>query len=124
MASIGGYVDIGFIPSGEAFVESIAMDGDEYVRCNRCGYGGCDIRVANCGCTAHAVRRNCMAMNGYRSPPFTMGSVLSVLSVSRHLDFFICQITLWRRSITSLCYSCYSLLIEGSGFIDRASNSD
>jgi hypothetical protein len=34
---------------------SIAMDGDEYVRCTRCSYGGCDVRVSLCGCTLHAV---------------------------------------------------------------------
>jgi hypothetical protein len=31
------------------------MNGEEYVRCNRCGHGGCDIRVSGCGCTLHAV---------------------------------------------------------------------
>lgn len=31
------------------------MNGDEYVRCSRCGYGGCDVRVSGCGCTLHAV---------------------------------------------------------------------
>eukprot|EP00525_Craspedostauros_australis_P011679 CAMPEP_0198118116 /NCGR_PEP_ID=MMETSP1442-20131203/20426_1 /TAXON_ID= /ORGANISM="Craspedostauros australis, Strain CCMP3328" /LENGTH=80 /DNA_ID=CAMNT_0043776315 /DNA_START=181 /DNA_END=423 /DNA_ORIENTATION=+ len=34
---------------------NIAMNGDEYVRCARCGYGGCDVRVAGCGCVLHAV---------------------------------------------------------------------
>ena len=53
------YVDLGFIPPEESFDDSIAMDGDEYVRCNRCGYGGCDVRVSTCGCTLHAVRRFC-----------------------------------------------------------------
>jgi hypothetical protein len=51
------YVEISFIPPEEPFDDSLAMDGDEYVRCNRCGYGGCDIRVASCGCTLHVVRR-------------------------------------------------------------------
>ena len=37
------------------FSPNIAMSGDEYVRCNRCGFGGCDIRVAGCGCRFHAV---------------------------------------------------------------------
>jgi hypothetical protein len=32
------------------------INGDEYVRCSRCGYGGCDVRVAGCGCTLHTVR--------------------------------------------------------------------
>ncbi|KAL7556839.1 hypothetical protein ACA910_016313 [Epithemia clementina (nom. ined.)] len=36
------------------------MDGDEYVRCNKCGYGGCDVRVAGCGCTLHA---RCMPLD-------------------------------------------------------------
>ena len=49
-------VDISGIPSSAAAVfGSIAMNGDEYVRCNRCGFGGCDVRVAGCGCTMHAV---------------------------------------------------------------------
>ena len=48
--------EIGGIPSNAAAVfGSIAMNGDEYVRCNHCGFGGCDIRVAGCGCTMHAV---------------------------------------------------------------------
>ncbi|KAG7350411.1 hypothetical protein IV203_009771 [Nitzschia inconspicua] len=34
---------------------NLAMSGgDEYVRCNRCGFGGCDLRVSGCGCTLHA----------------------------------------------------------------------
>jgi hypothetical protein len=57
-SNLGGYVDMGFIPGDESFAGSIAMDGDEYVRCNRCGYGGCDIRVSTCGCTIHTVRRS------------------------------------------------------------------
>lgn len=48
-------VDIGSISSNAAAMfGSIAMNGDEYVRCNRCGYGGCDVRVGGCGCTLHA----------------------------------------------------------------------
>ena len=34
---------------------SIAMNGDQYVKCGRCGFGGCDVRVAGCGCTLHGV---------------------------------------------------------------------
>lgn len=46
----------GNIPSNAvAAFGSIAMDGDEYVRCTRCSYGGCDLRVSGCGCTLHAV---------------------------------------------------------------------
>jgi len=40
---------------------SEAMNGDEYVRCSRCGYGGCDVRVSGCGCTLHA---RCTVING------------------------------------------------------------
>jgi len=29
------------------------MSGEEYVRCTRCGFGGCDLRVSGCGCTLH-----------------------------------------------------------------------
>jgi hypothetical protein len=47
--------DIGGIASNPAVFGSIAMNGDEYVRCNRCGFGGCDVRVSGCGCTLHAV---------------------------------------------------------------------
>lgn len=59
MSSTMGGFDIGFCTIPSAF-GSIAMDGDEYVRCTRCGYGGCDVRVSGCGCTLHAVslRRN------------------------------------------------------------------
>lgn len=32
---------------------SVVMNGDEYVRCTRCGFGGCDVRVKGCGCTLH-----------------------------------------------------------------------
>jgi hypothetical protein len=31
-----------------------SMNSDEYARCNRCGYGGCDVRFVGCGCTMHA----------------------------------------------------------------------
>lgn len=57
MASTGGF-DLGFVglPSNvDAFVGSITMDSDDYVRCTNCGYGGCDVRVNLCGCTFHAV---------------------------------------------------------------------
>jgi hypothetical protein len=50
--------DPGGIASNPAVFGSIAMNGDEYVRCNRCGYGGCDVRVSGCGCTLHAVGFN------------------------------------------------------------------
>ena len=48
--------DIGIMARNPAAVfGNIAINGDEYVRCNRCGYGGCDVRVQGCGCTLHAV---------------------------------------------------------------------
>jgi len=34
---------------------SITMNGDENVKCRRCGFGGCDVRVLGCGCTLHGV---------------------------------------------------------------------
>ena len=53
----GGVGPLGSVPSSAASVfGTIAMDGDEYVRCVHCGFGGCDVRVAGCGCTLHAVR--------------------------------------------------------------------
>jgi hypothetical protein len=55
MASISFDLDFG-IPANTSAFASIAMDGDEYVSCSRCGHGGCDIRVFGCGCTVHAVR--------------------------------------------------------------------
>jgi hypothetical protein len=42
-------------PSSASVFGSIAMNGDENVRCTKCGYGGCDVRVAGCSCTLHAV---------------------------------------------------------------------
>jgi len=50
----------GIPPAAAAAFGTIAMDGDEYVRCNRCGYGGCDVRVSGCGCTLHA---RCLQLN-------------------------------------------------------------
>jgi hypothetical protein len=62
--------EIGGIPSNAAAVfGSIAMNGDEYVRCNRCGFGGCDVRVSGCGCTMHAVSTIVI----FRKP-FSLGS--------------------------------------------------
>ena len=46
----------GINSSTAAVFGSIATTGDEYVRCTRCGFGGCDVRVVGCGCTLHAVR--------------------------------------------------------------------
>ena len=75
MASMEHYADIGFIPTEESFVACIAtMDGDEYVRCNRCGFGGCDIRVSSCGCTLHAVRRTCTGFYAVEGAFFSVRS--------------------------------------------------
>lgn len=42
-------------PTAAAVFGTIVMNGDEYVRCQGCGYSGCDVRVSGCGCTLHAV---------------------------------------------------------------------
>jgi hypothetical protein len=50
-------VDIagGLVSNPGIFFGNVAtMNGDEYVRCNRCGFGGCDVRMGGCGCTMHA----------------------------------------------------------------------
>eukprot|EP00536_Pseudo-nitzschia_multiseries_P003447 jgi/Psemu1/174565/gw1.53.155.1 len=36
------------------------ISSDEYARCGRCGYGGCDVRYVGCGCTMHA---RCMVLS-------------------------------------------------------------
>lgn len=57
MASLGFDLAFGTLSSNvvDSFVGNLSMDGDEYVRCTKCGYGGCDARVTGCGCTLHAV---------------------------------------------------------------------
>lgn len=58
MASLQGF-DMGLVGGiPAAFTSLTSMDGDEYVRCTRCGFGGCDVRVSGCGCTLHAVSEN------------------------------------------------------------------
>jgi len=58
MAAMAGFeMGLGNIPP--AAFASITMDGDEYVRCSKCGYGGCDVRISGCGCTLHS---RCMAL--------------------------------------------------------------
>jgi hypothetical protein len=54
MASMGGF-DMGLAGLPANAFASITMDGDEYVRCSKCGYGGCDVRISSCGCVAHSV---------------------------------------------------------------------
>jgi hypothetical protein len=55
MATMGG-LDMALCNIPAAF-GSILMDGDEYVRCRHCGYGGCDLRMqCENGCTCHTVR--------------------------------------------------------------------
>mmetsp|Transcript_30774 Transcript_30774/g.35095 ORF Transcript_30774/g.35095 Transcript_30774/m.35095 type:complete len:735 (-) Transcript_30774:232-2436(-) len=47
--------DVGAIPpSTAAIFGCMLVNGDEYVRCTRCSFGGCDVRVEGCGCTLHA----------------------------------------------------------------------
>lgn len=55
MAMMGNF-DIPIPSSAAALFGGIAVDGDEYVRCARCSFGGCDVRVQGCGCCLHAVR--------------------------------------------------------------------
>ena len=63
-SSVGGFDDMSFLPTeAYAVVGSSTMDGDEYVRCSKCDYGGCDLRISPCGCTLHAVRRVCTGFN-------------------------------------------------------------
>ena len=65
--TMAGFDDMSFLPSEAFALGTIAMDGgDEYVRCNKCGFGGCDVRVAPCGCTLHAVRRLCTGIHSLR----------------------------------------------------------
>ena len=54
MAAMAGF-EMGFGGLPSAAFASITMDGDEYVRCSKCGYGGCDVRISGCGCTLHSV---------------------------------------------------------------------
>jgi hypothetical protein len=70
--TIGGF-DIGFGSFPAAF-GTIAMDGDEYVRCSRCGFGGCDVRVSGCGCTLHAVSFTYWSMDEEYSKRVLRGS--------------------------------------------------
>jgi hypothetical protein len=44
-----------YIPPEQVHVENASSEADEYVRCTRCGYTGCDVRVSSCNCTFHAV---------------------------------------------------------------------
>ena len=53
-SALAGY-DIGLANLHPSAFTGITMDGDEYVRCNKCGYGGCDVRISGCGCTLHSV---------------------------------------------------------------------
>lgn len=64
-ASMTVFDNVGFLVS-DVYDRCEAADGDEYVRCNNCGYGGCDIRVSSCGCTLHTVRRRYTKLNVFR----------------------------------------------------------
>ncbi len=33
---------------------NVTSNSDEYTRCARCAYGGCDVRFMSCGCAFHA----------------------------------------------------------------------
>ena len=39
---------------GPAAAMNGMQQGEEYVSCRRCGFGGCDLRLSGCGCTMHA----------------------------------------------------------------------
>lgn len=53
--------DVGNIPpSSASMFGCLLANGDEYVRCTRCSFGGCDVRVEGCGCTLHA---RCVQLN-------------------------------------------------------------
>jgi hypothetical protein len=50
-------MDIGSLANNAASIfGSIPLGGDEFARCSRCSFGGCDVRVSGCGCNLHAVR--------------------------------------------------------------------
>jgi len=38
-----------------SYMPRTVPDGDDFVRCARCGHVGCDVKVAPCGCCFHAV---------------------------------------------------------------------
>jgi len=42
-----------FLGTGGIF-SGTGVNGDEYVKCGMCGFGGCDLRIVGCGCTLHA----------------------------------------------------------------------
>lgn len=90
MSSLGLDLGVGNIPSNAAAVfGSIAMNGDEYVRCLACGYGGCDVRVSGCGCTLHArclpLKTNGQMTNCPQCGKVTTGLVLFPMSF-REID--------------------------------------
>eukprot|EP00537_Pseudo-nitzschia_pungens_P002866 CAMPEP_0172367172 /NCGR_PEP_ID=MMETSP1060-20121228/19420_1 /TAXON_ID=37318 /ORGANISM="Pseudo-nitzschia pungens, Strain cf. cingulata" /LENGTH=714 /DNA_ID=CAMNT_0013091311 /DNA_START=142 /DNA_END=2286 /DNA_ORIENTATION=- len=51
-------IDIGSNPS--ALFGNTVINSDDYARCARCGYGGCDVRFQGCGCAMHA---RCMVLS-------------------------------------------------------------
>jgi hypothetical protein len=52
---VNNFASDGAIVNNIGSMDHPGMDGDEYVRCRQCSFGGCDIRVSPCGCTVHAV---------------------------------------------------------------------
>ncbi len=41
-------------PAMNTTMNMASNSSDEYTRCSRCGYGGCDVRFSACGCAFHA----------------------------------------------------------------------
>lgn len=54
-SSCSPHEGVGSLDGNNVFGNMMGMNGDEYVLCARCRYGGCDVRVLGCGCTVHAV---------------------------------------------------------------------
>lgn len=42
------------INTSMTLASNATSNSDEYTRCARCGYGGCDVRFLACGCAFHA----------------------------------------------------------------------
>jgi hypothetical protein len=119
--------EIGGIPSNATDVfGNIAMNGDEYVRCVRCSYGGCDLRVAGCGCTLHSVCDCVFLYESYvpvlrafvgpllyaDASPRLFTSVMQIASVDRGNNFrFVATLNLqrgdFRFTAAGFCHGRY-----------------
>ena len=42
------------ILSGNMGQAAMVATTDDNIRCNRCGFAGCDVKILGCGCVAHA----------------------------------------------------------------------